>query len=78
MKLLSAQEVADLLQCNVSTVRINAGKGRYPFRMIRIGSLYKFPAEDVYQYFYGENWKECVKELGLFDEDTSDTSSSDK
>lgn len=57
MKFISAKEVAELLQCNVSTVRINAGKGRYPFRMIRIGSLYKFPEEEVKAYLYGSDYK---------------------
>ena len=75
MKLLSAQEVAKLLGCAESTIRTNAAKDRLGFRTVKVGSLWKFPDEEVYQHLYGSNWREIVKEQGLFDEDTSNASS---
>jgi excisionase family DNA binding protein len=57
MKLLSAKEVAKLLGINQTTVRVNAGKGAYPFRSLRVGALWKFPEEDVMKFLYGEDWK---------------------
>ena len=60
MKLLSAQEVAKVLGVNQTTVRMNAKNGKYPFRYIRVGSLWKFPEDEVMQFLYGDNWKEVA------------------
>ena len=60
MKLLSAQEVAKILQVNQTTVRLNAKNGKYPYRCLRVGSLWKFPEDEVMQFLYGNNWKEVV------------------
>ena len=60
MKLLSAQEVAKILGVHQTTVRVNAKSGKYPFRTIRVGSLWKFPEDEVMEFLYGENWKEVV------------------
>lgn len=57
MKLLSAKEVAKLLGINQTTVRVNASRGTYPFRSLRVGALWKFPEEDVMKFLYGEDWK---------------------
>lgn len=70
MKLLTAQQVAKLLGVNETTVRINASKGRLGFRHIKVGSLWKFPEDEVYEYVYGQNWREIVGRNT--DEDTTD------
>lgn len=62
MKMLSAKEVADILGCDVSTVRVNARKGAFAVPSIRVGKLYKFRDEDVYEYAYGKNWKGQVSD----------------
>ena len=62
MKLLSAQEVAKILGCAESTVRTNAAKGKFGFRTVKIGSLWKFPDEEVYEYAYGKDWRERINE----------------
>ena len=73
MKLLTAQQVAKLLGVNETTVRINASKGRLGFRHIKVGSLWKFPEDEVYEYIYGQNWREIVGRNT--DEDTTDAES---
>jgi excisionase family DNA binding protein len=60
MKLITAQEVAKILNVDESTVRVNAKKGRLGFRSIRVGSLWKFPEDEVYQYVYGDKWREMM------------------
>lgn len=60
MKMLSAKDVAEILGCDVSTVRVNARKGTFAVPSIRVGKLYKFRDEDVYEYAYGKDWKEQV------------------
>lgn len=75
MKLLSTQEVAQILGVSESGVRLNAQKGRLGFRTVRVGSKWKFPDEDVYLYAYGANWREHVKQQDLTDEDPSNASS---
>lgn len=57
MKLLSAKEVAKILGINETTVRVNARAGKFPFRTLRVGALWKFPEEDVMKFLYGEDWK---------------------
>lgn len=69
MKLLTAQQVAKLLGVNETTVRSNAAKDRLGFRAFRVGSLWRFPANEVYEYVYGQNWREIIG--GQADEDTS-------
>lgn len=69
MKLLTAQQVAKLLGVNETTVRINASKGRLGFRHIKVGSLWKFPEDEVYEYIYGQNWREIIGDQA--DEDTN-------
>ena len=78
MKLISAQELAKILGVNETTVRKNAAKGTYPFRTVRVGSLWKFADEEVYEYVYGSKWREIAKEQGLFDENTDNTSGGTK
>lgn len=60
MKLISAQEVAKIMNCAESTIRTNAKKGTLGFEAVKVGSLWKFRDEDVYEYVYGKNWKEIV------------------
>ena len=60
MKLISAQEVAKIMNCAESTIRTNAKKGTLGFGAVKVGSLWKFRDEDVYEYVYGKNWKEIV------------------
>lgn len=69
MKLLSSPEVAKLLRVSPCTIRMNAAKGRLGFRTVKVGSLWKFPDEDVYKYLYGENWKEKMPDLAMGIED---------
>ena len=57
MKFLSAKDVAELLNVSVSSVRVNAKKGRISFRCVRVGSKYLFPEEEVYAYIYGPDWE---------------------
>ena len=64
MNFLSAQQVAKILNVNESTVRVNAGKGRYPFKYIRVGSLWKFPEDEVMEFMYGKNWREIKDKNG--------------
>ena len=61
MNWLSAQQVAKILGINESTVRINAGKGKFGFSSVRVGSLWKFPEDEVMEFRYGKNWKEILK-----------------
>lgn len=60
MKLISAQEVAKIMNCAESTIRTNAKKGTLGFDSVKIGSLWKFRDEDVYEYVYGKNWRNIV------------------
>ena len=60
MKLISAQEVAKIMNCAESTIRTNAKTGTLGFDAVKIGSLWKFRDEEVYEYVYGKNWKEIV------------------
>lgn len=58
MNFLSVKDVAQMMGVNVSTVRANAAKGRYPFRAVRFGSLWKFPENEVKEYVYGKDYQE--------------------
>lgn len=60
MKLITAQEVAKIMGCAESTIRTNAKKGTLGFTAVKVGSLWKFRDEEVYEYVYGKNWKEIV------------------
>lgn len=60
MKLISAQEVAKIMNCAESTIRTNAKKGTLGFAAVKVGSLWKFRDEDVYEYVYGKNWRDIV------------------
>lgn len=60
MKLISAQEVAKIMNCAESTIRTNAKKGTLGFEAVKVGSLWKFRDEDVYEYVYGKNWRDIV------------------
>ena len=62
MKLLSAQEVAKIMGIHESTVRLNAAKGKFSFRSIRVGALWKFPEDEVMEYMYGKDWQKIVGE----------------
>ena len=62
MNWLSAQQVAKILGINESNVRINAGKCKFSFSSVRVGSLWKFPEDEVMEFRYGKNWKEILKE----------------
>ena len=46
--------------CAESTIRTNAKKGTLGFTAVKVGSLWKFRDEDVYEYVYGKNWKAVV------------------
>lgn len=60
MKLITAQEVAKIMGCADSTIRTNAAKGTLGFQAVKVGKLWKFRDEDVYEYVYGKNWKAVV------------------
>ena len=60
MKLITAQEVAKIMGCAESTIRTNAKKGTLGFTAVKVGSLWKFRDEDVYEYVYGKNWRDIV------------------
>lgn len=60
MKLITAQEVAKIMGCADSTIRTNAAKGTLGFQAVKVGKLWKFRDEDVYEYVYGKNWKAIV------------------
>lgn len=60
MKLITAQEVAKIMGCADSTIRTNAAKGTLGFQAVKVGKLWKFRDEDVYEYVYGKNWKTIV------------------
>lgn len=48
------------MNCAESTIRTNAKKGTLGFGAVKVGSLWKFRDEEVYEYVYGKNWKEIV------------------
>lgn len=60
MKLITAQEVAKIMGCAESTIRTNAAKGTLGFPAVKVGKLWKFRDEEVYEYVYGKNWAEIV------------------
>lgn len=60
MKLISAQETAKILGCAESTIRTNAKKGVLGFQAVKVGALWKFRDEEVYEYVYGKNWRSVV------------------
>lgn len=60
MKLITAQEVAKIMGCAESTIRTNAKKGTLGFTAVKVGSLWKFRDEEVYEYVYGKNWRDIV------------------
>lgn len=62
MKMLTAAELAKILNVSEKTVRLHARTGQYPFRCIRVGIKWKFPEEGVLEFVYGKNWKEFVNE----------------
>lgn len=69
MKLISAQEVAKIMNCAESTIRTNAAKGTLGFQAVKVGKLWKFRDEDVYEYVYGKDWKRIV--FGIVGEEPS-------
>ena len=60
MKLITAQEVAKIMDCAESTIRTNAAKGTLGFPAVKVGKLWKFRDEEVYEYVYGKDWKRIV------------------
>ena len=73
MKLITAQEVAKIMGCAESTIRTNAKKGTLGFTAVKVGSLWKYRDEEVYEYVYGKDWKHIV--FGIVGEpDTPETS----
>lgn len=60
MKLITAQEVAKIMDCAESTIRTNAAKGNLGFPAVKVGKLWKFRDEEVYEYVYGKDWKRIV------------------
>lgn len=48
------------MNCAESTIRTNAKKGTLGFGAVKVGSLWKFRDEDVYEYVYGKNWRDIV------------------
>ena len=60
MKLITAQEVAKIMGCAESTIRTNAAKGTLGFPAVKVGKLWKFRDEEVYEYVYGKDWKRIV------------------
>lgn len=69
MKLITAQEVAKIMNCAESTIRTNAAKGTLGFPAVKVGKLWKFRDEEVYEYVYGKNWKHIV--FGIVGEEPS-------
>lgn len=69
MKLITAQEVAKIMDCAESTIRTNAAKGTLGFPAVKVGKLWKFRDEEVYEYVYGKNWKEIV--FGIVGEESA-------
>lgn len=55
MKFMSVTEVAQILEVDVTTVRRCARLNKYPFRALRIGGLWKFPADEVRAFAEGIN-----------------------
>ena len=55
MKFMSVTEVAAVLEVNETTVRRNAKMNKYPFRALRVGGLWKFPADEVRAFAEGTN-----------------------
>lgn len=64
MKLITAQEVAKIMDCAESTIRTNAAKGTLGFPAVKVGKLWKFRDEEVYEYVYGKNWRD-IAPLGV-------------
>ena len=60
MKLITAQEVAKIMGCAESTIRTNAIKGTLGIPAVKVGKLWKFRDEEVYEYVYGKDWKRIV------------------
>lgn len=50
MEFLSVAEVAKLFGINETTVRRNARTNSFPFSSIRVGGLWKFPKDEIYNY----------------------------
>ena len=69
MKLITAQEVAKIMGCAESTIRTNAAKGTLGFPAVKVGKLWKFRDEEVYEYVYGKDWKRIV--FGIVGEEPS-------
>ena len=63
MKLITEQEVAKIMGCAESTIRTNAKKGTLGFTAVKVGSLWKFRDEEVYEYVYGKDWKSIVSDV---------------
>lgn len=51
MKFYSVSDLAKIFEVSESAIRNNARKGTLGIPAIRIGSLWKFPAESVAAYF---------------------------
>jgi excisionase family DNA binding protein len=60
LKLITAQEVAKIMDCAESTIRTNAAKGTLGFPAVKVGKLWKFRDEEVYEYVYGKNWRDIA------------------
>jgi excisionase family DNA binding protein len=69
LKLITAQEVAKIMDCAESTIRTNAAKGTLGFPAVKVGKLWKFRDEEVYEYVYGKDWKRIV--FGIVGEEPS-------
>ena len=57
------------MNCAESTIRTNAKKGTLGFTAVKVGSLWKFRDEEVYEYVYGKDWKRIV--FGIVGEEPS-------
>jgi excisionase family DNA binding protein len=51
---LTAKEVAEIMRLSPAGLRNMAKQGRLPFRVIRLGSAYRFPRAEVMAYVNGD------------------------
>lgn len=55
MEIMTAKEVADLMRVSPAHIRRLAAEDRLPFSVIRFGTRYRFPANEVMKYINGGN-----------------------
>ena len=51
---LTVKEVAEIMRVSPAGLRNMAKTGRLPFRVIRLGTVYRFPRAEVMAYINGD------------------------